>query len=993
MIKACTFAAWVLVCCATAATAQSIPPEQPPFRTGIELVNIDATVLDRQGRPLRGLAADDFVVSVAGQPRRVVSAEFVDWTASPQGPPDPNAVPLSTNEGARGGRSFVFVVDQNTLEPGTIRQIAAAASGLFGRLTPEDRSALVVIPVGEQIELTWAHDRVYDALGRVGGVVHAESGWEHGSLAEARDIATQNTFALRQVAERECGGSMSASGGGFGAPTGGGGQGGGTGTAGGGAGGGGGGGTGGTGGGGGSPSDGGGSGGGGASPGFAGGMAAAAGGGGNQCVRTLQMQADMAWRSVEATSMTSVTALRQVLGALARVGGDKTVVFISGGMPLDERDQISILSTVAADSAAARAMVFTFFVPASASSASRRTMTTSPGADERVLGWPLETLAGMTGGASYRADVGAQSAFERLTGELTGYYRIAVGITPGDLDGKARPLKVRVPRGNTTVRARATFDTRTYEDRDRTARLNAAVTAPSPATGVGLRLTSYVAANREDPSLVKLVLAGEASRLADGDATFQVVVRDQTGRQITSPEQLLGTAVRDRLPFSINVPVSPGSYSVRFAVMDSAGHVGSVDHRADAYKVPLGPLFGFGPLLVRLPDGSAGDPSVALDGVHQNDRLALQVDLTGEPGPLDGTEVVFEIASAADGPALVQSVASMSTDPERGTGVAEGVADVRLLPPGRYVARARVSASGTAVGEMRRTFEIGGAPRLAEGTTPAPGADAVRAVPVRLASRAAVTGPPFALAQVMDPPVLGTFLDRVAARPDASSPAVRQLLDQARTTGVRELHVPDAAGQDARAATFFLKGLSLLAGQKLDDAANAFRDSLRTAPDFYPAMVYLGACYAAGGKDREAAGAWRTALIRLDDAVSVHLLLADAWLRQGRGDQAFQVLDSARARWPDDPQVNRRFATAAIAAGRYVEGLEAVEEVVASGAQDEPLLALGLLVLYEAFTNGEPVVSVEQDRARMTRFADTYRSRGGPSLALVETWVSAAAVK
>jgi hypothetical protein len=29
----------------------------------------------------------------------------------------------------------------------------------------------------------------------------------------------------------------------------------------------------------------------------------------------------------------------------------------------------------------------------------------------------------------------------------------------------------------------------------------------------------------------------------------------------------------------------------------------------------------------------------------------------------------------------------------------------------------------------------------------------------------------------------------------------------------------------------------------------------------------------------------------------------------------------------------------------------------------------------------------------MTRFADTYRSRGGPSLALVETWVSAAAVK
>lgn len=733
---------------------------------------------------------------------------------------------------------------------------------------------------------------------------------------------------------------------------------------------------------------------GGASPGFAGGGGGgAAGGSGNQCVRTLQMQADMAWRSVEATSMTSVTALRQVLAALARVGGDKTVVFISGGMPLDERDQISILSTVAADSALARAAVFTFFVPASASSASRRTMTTSPGADERVLGWPLETLSGMTGGASSRADVGAQSAFERLTGELTGYYRIAVGITPGDLDGKARPLRVQVSRGNTTVRARATFDVRTYEDRDRTARLNAALTASSPATGVGLRLTSYVSANREDPSLVKLVLAGEASRLADGDATFKVIVRDQAGKQITAPEQPLGTATGDRLPFSINVPVSPGSYTVRFAVMDTAGHVGSVEHRADAFKVPLGPLFGFGPLLVRLPDGSAGEPSVALDGVHQNDRLALQVDLTGEPGPLDGTDVVFEIASAADGPVLVRSVASVSTDPERGTALAEAVADVRLLPPGRYVALAKVSSGGNALGDMRRTFEIGGVPRVTESTTPAPGTTAVHAAPVRLASQAAAVTTPFAIAQVMQPQVLGAFLDRVAARPDASSEAVRQLLEQARTTGVREIHVPDGAGQDARAATFFFQGLSLLAGQKLDDAANAFRDSLRTAPDFYPAMVYLGACYAAGGKDREAAGAWRTALIRLDDAVSVHLLLSDALLRQGRGDQAFQVLEAARARWPDDAQVNRQFATAAIAAGHYGEGLEAVEEAVASGAQDEPLLTLGLLVLYEAFTNGEPVVSVEQDRARMIRFADTYRSRGGPSLALVETWVSAAAGK
>ena len=359
------------------------------------------------------------------------------------------------------------------------------------------------MPVGPKIELTWAHDRVRDELQRIGGLAHRDS-WEGGSLAEARDIATQNTFALRRVAERECGSSGGASGGG-GAVTSGGTQGGGSGGGGGGGGQGGGGGSsggggaGGGGGGGQSPGGGGGGGGGGGTP---SGFGASSG---NQCLRNVQMQADMAWRSAQATSLTSLTALRQVLMTLAQFGGDKMVVLISGGLPLDERDQMSLLSTVAADAAAARTTLFTFFLPASGVSATRRTMASSPSADERVLGWPLETLASMTGGASYRVDVGAQSAFERLTGELAGYYRLGVERAPGDLDGKARPLKVQVSQANTAVRARATFDVRTYEDRDRSARLNAAVTAPTPATGLGLRITSYLGPDRDDPSRLKLV--------------------------------------------------------------------------------------------------------------------------------------------------------------------------------------------------------------------------------------------------------------------------------------------------------------------------------------------------------------------------------------------------------------------------------------------------------------------------------------------------------
>jgi len=188
-------------------------------------------------------------------------------------------------------------------------------------------------------------------------------------------------------------------------------------------------------------------------------------------------------------------------------------------------------------------------------------------------------------------------------------------------------------------------------------------------------------------------------------------------------------------------------------------------------------------------------------------------------------------------------------------------------------------------------------------------------------------------------------------------------------------------------------GLALFAQKKFDPAANAFRSAMRASPDFYPAMVYLGACYAAGGNDKEAAGAWRTALIKEGDAIALHVLLADALLRQDKGDLALQAIDSARVRWPDDVGLKRRFVVASLLAGRQAEGLQIVDELVEKQAADEPSLALALLVLYDAFESERPIEGVEQDRARMIRFADAYRVRGGPSLALVDTWVAAAKKK
>jgi hypothetical protein len=661
------------------------------------------------------------------------------------------------------------------------------------------------------------------------------------------------------------------------------------------------------------------------------------------------------------TAQTSVASLRQVLSTLQRVQGDKTVILISGGWPLDERDETTLMESVAADAAAARATLFTVFVPMSTSSADRRMMSLSPSRDQYIQWGPLDTLASMTGGGSVRAEVGAEIAFDRLARELAGFYRLGVEKDPADADGKGRRMKVEVARSGATVRARAIFDTRTYEDRDWAARLSSALESPIPASGIGLRVTSYVAADTEDRSRLRLLLTGEATRIQRGETTIQILVRDMNGKKVLAAEPPTSEATGEVLPFSVAMPIAPGTYLVRIAAMDSSGRVGSVEHRVDVRSTSLGSIDATGPLLVRVSNNQVSEPRLALEGLTQGERLAMEIDLQGDAARLSSADVTFEVAASADGPALVHTRGTLGRDSREGILLAQGVTDMRMLPPGDYVARARVTAGNETVGELRRAFTLtsAAAPAVADdGGTVVPSLGRASVSTARSVTAIGVVDP-FKLEQVLAPGVVREFLDRAGQR-----------------------------SQTEGAVPLFRKGLTLLEHHELEPAANAFRDAIRASADFYPAMVYLGACYAAGGNDKEAASAWRTALIKAGDAAPVHRLLTDALLRQGRAEMALEVASGARERWPEDAAIKRQFAIAAIVGGKPAEGLNTLDDLIASRGADEPSLTLALMTIYEAFQNNRPIESPEQDRARMLRLADVYRTQGGPSLALVETWVA-----
>jgi tetratricopeptide (TPR) repeat protein len=549
-------------------------------------------------------------------------------------------------------------------------------------------------------------------------------------------------------------------------------------------------------------------------------------------------------------------------------------------------------------------------------------------------------------------------------------------------------MNVQVKRSGASVRARHIFDVKTYEDRDWAARLASALESPGPATAVGLRVTSYVSSDPEDPAHLRLVLTGEASRMQPGDATLQLLVRDLGGREIGAGEQRIPAPEGTETRFATSVRVPPGTYVVRLAVQDGAGRVGSVDHWAEAKPVSFGDVSVTGPLLVRVPATGQGEPQFTLDGVATDQRLALEVGLLGNADDIAGADVTFQIAAGADGPPLIERPARVSPAKSPNSVLAHAVTDVRVLPPGRYVVRAKVTAGGEVIGEVRRGFDvIGRSPEASVVGTAGTAATVATAAP-SIRGRAAAAAPAFAVNRVLSADVLGAFLDRVAARPDASSPAASDLLTRARTGSISDLNVSDAQAAQAPIASF-IKGLALLSQNKVSAAAQAFRAAMRASPDFYPAMVYLGACYAAAGNDKEAAAIWRTALIREGDTRILHLLLADALLRQGNDGLALQVITTASARWPEEDELKRRFVIAALGAGNTSAGLQALDELIERQAHDEGSLALGILALYETLTNGRTVESVEQDRARMMRLADAYRARGGPSAGLVEAWVAA----
>jgi VWFA-related protein len=210
--------------------AQAQPPAT--FRTTTHLRVQTVSVKDKQGRPIPGLTAADFVVTEDGQPQQIAFVEYqpIDDAPRPTVPAVPpqsgGVAPLTavdvtipSDDRYRGRRLLVFYFDLSTMPFfDQLRMYGGAEKYVTGGMSPADLVAIVVFQNGKvTTTLPFTDDRealhgAIDGLRRAaddelnGGGIRADTGGAFGEDDDTFNLfSTDRQLAALQTAVTDLG--------------------------------------------------------------------------------------------------------------------------------------------------------------------------------------------------------------------------------------------------------------------------------------------------------------------------------------------------------------------------------------------------------------------------------------------------------------------------------------------------------------------------------------------------------------------------------------------------------------------------------------------------------------------------------------------------------------------------------------------------------------------------------------------------------------------
>jgi VWFA-related protein len=902
---------------------------QPPattFRTAIDLVPVDVNIIDNSGRPVTGLTAKDFMLTVDGKPRRISSAEYMS-TVSDLKPVAPIPTNVSSNTAGSGGRMIMLVVDQANIAPGRGRSALDAAARFVGKLSPADRIGLVAIPgTGPHLDFTSNHAVVQALLPGLAGQAESFHTTFRIGISEAFAAQQGDRFTTNEMLQRECGSQRTADE--IDACT---------------------------------------------------RQVLADANGIYSVVRERSLSSLVSLKHlIERLSATPSPktlvfiseglVLERQLSDISWLGpaaarGQVTIYVMQLDTPLNDASSRREAATPSRDRTLAqeglgvlagltRGSVFN--VVSNGDNAFARLALETSG----YYLLSFEPDAGDRDGKAHKIKIGVPG---RQDIDIRARSEFSVDAAPAaTTEDSTLAETLKAPLLATDIGLKLT----TYTLRD-------------PASDK-LRILLAADIDRSINADSRLALA---FMLVDDKGRLVATQIDRDVKTPINPD----TKVQTYSGFALSD--ATGAHTLKIAVVDDRGRRGSVEHTFRASLTSAGQVRATDLLIAEKRPAADGVVPIVGGEITSgvvNNYIELYSDA---PEVLQNATVMFEVAQDEQARALDGAAGRLQPPPPDAPPnrrALEGSVPVGLLPPGNYVARAVISIDGRKAGQVARPFRVGRTV-TARNTPPAPATKpgSLRTAPIPFASRTER----FDRGSVLTPQVVGFFLDRMnfGAR---GEPNAGPVIEHARAGRFDEA-VQALSARTATVPSVFLRGLALYSKGDLEGAAGKFRETLQLDPEFFPAAFYLGSCYAAGNRDQQAVGAWQMSLVTESDAPFIFTLLGDALLRLKDINHALEILNEASAVWPDNEEVQVRLAATLAMAGRRAEALQILEPYLEKHPEDAERHYLGLRTIYEARADKKPIRSAEEDRALFTRWAKAYAAAKGPQQAIVDQWAKA----
>ncbi len=624
--------------------------QQPVFRGGVDLVTLDVTVVDKDGQPIRGLTADDFVVTLEGQSRPVRAIDFLAFGSSAGSTVSPRETTNQAGQATpprRGARTVVLLFDDLSYKPGPGKTLLLAAERMLGTFDADDLVGITTTSgLGPTVNPTRDRAAVLAALHdkKMIGRNDDLTAPFYISVPEAieidRGIPPQT---LDEVAGRECAIL-------------------------------------------GLPID--------SCKSMVGGTARA-----------------YAQQLLHRTAM-QIASFQHLIGALRTAPEPRVIVTLSSGVAigidLDIKRQLDPLGQAAAE-AGVQFYALTEVGDQIDLSEPTQARMDAKRVESQFLNSGAQTVAENAGGEAFLVVGTADRFFKRIEAETSGFYRL--GIEAPVLKDKRRYLsaKVSVRVKGTTVRVNreALMASVLPESVPVAEQLKNTLAQGGVAFGVPIALAT---AERRDPASNALQLAVNVQVPASvqGPLVVMYALVNEAGQVTQAGRRDVPTpSSGENYQLAFPVPIEAGKYRFRFAAADVKNNIGSVEHSVTSGLAHLG-AFTVSDLFTMWAGADRQPKFLALERLPSGaTTIGASLELYPDnPNAVPDVYVRFAmLAAGSDTPIIEREIPPAVVGTVR-SAIAELPVDD--LQPGTYAIRATVVERGVETGVVTTTIRKGG---------------------------------------------------------------------------------------------------------------------------------------------------------------------------------------------------------------------------------------------------------------------------------------------